>query len=152
MGFKVSPDRDNWDYVYSVRDLIELRGSKFRTKRQNICRCLSEHTCEYVQIGGSIRGECLEFYERWCQHRRCDEEVELKDEGEAIREVLKNYVVLPVYGAAIYVDGFLEAFTIGEQLNDDTAVIHFEKANPEVKGLYQLINNWFCKNHLKGFK
>ncbi|MGC8961220.1 MAG: phosphatidylglycerol lysyltransferase domain-containing protein, partial [Candidatus Bathyarchaeia archaeon] len=72
-GFKVRPDRDNWDYVYSVRDLIELRGSKFRAKRQNIYKCLSEHSCEYAQIDSSKTEECWEFYKRWCRIRRCHE-------------------------------------------------------------------------------
>jgi hypothetical protein len=30
-------------------------------------------------------------------------------------------------------------------------VIHFEKANPEVRGLYQVINQWFCKNGLREY-
>jgi len=152
MGFKVTPDRDNWDYVYSVEELIELKGSKFRGKRQNIYKCISEHDCEYAKIDESNTGECLEFYERWCRMKSCHEDPGLKDEGEAIRVILENYEVLPLLGAIIYVDGSLEAFTIGEQLNRDTAVIHIEKANPNIKGLYQLINNWFCKNHLKEFK
>jgi len=49
------------------------------------------------------------------------------------------------------VDGRLQAFTIGERLNKDTAVVHFEKANPKIKGLYQLVNNWFCKNALADY-
>ncbi|MEM2962020.1 MAG: phosphatidylglycerol lysyltransferase domain-containing protein [Candidatus Bathyarchaeia archaeon] len=152
MGFKVKSDRDNWDYVYSVEDLIELRGSKFRVKRQNIYKCLSEHSCEYAQIDRSNITECWEFYERWCRIRDCHKDLELKNEGEAIREILDNYDALPLRGAVIYVDGSLEAFTIGEQLNRDTAVIHIEKANSNIKGLYQLINNWFCRNHLAEFK
>jgi hypothetical protein len=58
---------------------------------------------------------------------------------------------LNVFGGAIYVDGCLEAFALGEKLNENTAVVHFEKANPEIRGLYQLINQWFCKNVLQGF-
>ncbi len=32
-----------------------------------------------------------------------------------------------MFGGAAYVDGTLEAFSMGEQLNRDTAVVHFEK-------------------------
>ncbi|MEM2122012.1 MAG: phosphatidylglycerol lysyltransferase domain-containing protein [Candidatus Bathyarchaeia archaeon] len=96
--------------------------------------------------------ECWEFYERWCSIRSCHEDLELKNEGEAIKEILNSYGALPLYGAVIYVDGSLEAFTIGELLNKDTAVIHIEKANPNIRGLYQPINNRFCKNHIEEFK
>jgi hypothetical protein len=38
------------------------------------------------------------------------------------------------------------AFTIGQMLNDDTAVVHIEKADPEIPGLYPVINQQFCEN------
>ena len=37
------------------------------------------------------------------------------------------------------------AFTIGEQLNEDTALIHFEKADPDIDGAYAAINQEFAK-------
>jgi hypothetical protein len=48
--------------------------------------------------------------------------------------------------------GRIEAFSIAERLNPTTAVVHFEKANPEWRGMYQLINQWFCRNELLGFE
>ena len=61
-----------------------------------------------------------------------------------IHEILKNCPVLNARMAGVYVDGQLEAFTIGS-LNEleNMAVIHIEKANPEIKGLYQFINQQF---------
>ena len=35
------------------------------------------------------------------------------------------------------------AFTFGEKLNSDTAVIHVEKADPEIRGAYTAINQNF---------
>ncbi len=151
MGFTVTIDRDNWDYVYLVEDLIKLRGSNYRVKRQNINQCLSQHTCEYVEITESLLDDCLQFYERWCKYRKCEDDQGLEAEGDAIRETLTHFNELHLFGAAIYVDGSFEAFTIGEQLNNETSIIHFEKATPMIRGLYQLINNWFCKNRLKDF-
>ena len=46
----------------------------------------------------------------------------------------------------IYIDEKLEAFTFGEMLNDDTVVVHVEKANPEIRGLYVAINKLFLEN------
>ncbi len=39
----------------------------------------------------------------------------------------------------------VEAFSLGELLERETAVIHVEKANPEIPGLYPLINQQFCE-------
>ena len=46
--------------------------------------------------------------------------------------------------AGVYIDGKLEAFTIGSYNEfEKMAVIHIEKANPEINGLYQFINREF---------
>ncbi len=39
----------------------------------------------------------------------------------------------------------VEAFSLAELLNRETAVIHVEKANPEIPGLYPMINQEFCE-------
>jgi hypothetical protein len=70
----------------------------------------------------------------------------------AVKTALDNYESLGVVGGTVYVEGKLEAFTLAERLNQDTAVIHFEKANPEIEGLYQVINQWFCQKELGNFK
>lgn len=31
-------------------------------------------------------------------------------------------------------------------------MIHFEKANHNIRGLYQLINQWFCKHSLQDYE
>ena len=44
----------------------------------------------------------------------------------------------------VYIDEKLEAFTIGSyNAYENMAVIHIEKANPEIRGLYQYINQQF---------
>ena len=37
------------------------------------------------------------------------------------------------------------AFALGERLNRNTAVCHFEKADPFAEGLYQLVNREFAR-------
>ena len=39
------------------------------------------------------------------------------------------------------VNGKIEAFSFGKKINDDTAVLHVEKANPDIhRGIYAAIN------------
>jgi hypothetical protein len=47
-------------------------------------------------------------------------------------------------------EGRAEAFAFGELLNKDTAVVHIEKANPEIPGLYAAINQRYCREHWSG--
>ena len=52
--------------------------------------------------------------------------------------------MLSVRMGGIYVDDRLEAFSIGSyNSKEKMAIIHIEKANPEMRGLYQMINQQF---------
>jgi hypothetical protein len=44
-------------------------------------------------------------------------------------------------------DGRVEAFALGERLNKDTFVVHVEKANPAIQGLYAIINQQFAQHN-----
>jgi hypothetical protein len=67
-------------------------------------------------------------------------------EDYAIHQALTHFEELDYQGGAIQIDGKIEAFSLGEPLNADTAVIHIEKANPDIPGLYSAINQYFCTN------
>ena len=45
----------------------------------------------------------------------------------------------------ILIQDKVEAFSLGERLNPETAVVHIEKANPEIPELYTMINQQFCE-------
>ena len=71
-------------------------------------------------------------------------EEQLDYEVEGIHEILKNCFNLNVRMGGIYIDGNMEAFSIGSYNSlEKMAVIHIEKANPEIRGLYQFINQQF---------
>jgi hypothetical protein len=149
---KVEPDRDDWDYVYLTTDLADLPGDRYHPKRNFVTRCLSKYECQYASIGPSEVEKCLGLQTRWCNLRRCNEVPGLEAENTAIKTTFDHYEHLGVFGGVIYVDGKIEGFTIAEPLTTDVAVIHFEKANPGIEGLYQVINQWFCQKALTKFK
>jgi len=147
--FAVIPQREHFDYVYRTSDLITLQGGKYHAKRNHISRFLEEYGSgfRFVPMGPENLDLCVEFQERWCERRRCDEDLNLLEEWTAIRLGLTHYQALSIQGAAIFIGERVEAFTFGELLNPQTAVVHIEKANPEIPGLYALINQRFCQEY-----
>jgi len=143
-------DEDNSDYVYLAQDLIDLPGNRFHKKKNHLNRFLKNHAFQYQPLDGSLVQDFLDMQESWCQMRECVENPALLSEDYAIREALKGFGQLDYQGGAIVMDSGVEAFSIGEPLNKDTAVIHFEKANPEIPGLYAAINHLFCKHAWSG--
>jgi hypothetical protein len=148
----VTTDRDNSDYLYRVTDLAELAGRRFHKKRNLVKQCLSAYRCEYEALTPELIVECSDMQDRWCKARNCGKDPGLCSEYMAIRNMFDHFEDLQVIGGAIRVDGIIHAYAIGEELSPGTAVCHFEKAMPGLRGLGQLINQWFARYALRGFE
>ena len=143
-------DRDNSDYLYNTSDLIGLRGKKYDGKRNHINKFNRRYTYEYIPLECSLLDECSRIMEEWCGEKGCDCQDGDYCERFANMELLRNYKTLGCKGALIKTDGKFEAFTVGEMLNEDTAVIHIEKAKSSIDGLYTLINQQFTLREWSG--
>ncbi len=150
--YRMTADRDNSDYVYLSKDLIELAGNKYHGKKNHLNKFVKSHEFEYRRLDAALVGTFLEMQNNWCELRNCIENPELLAEDRAVYEALTNYEHLDFVGAAILIDSKAEAFALGEPLNEDTMVIHIEKANPEIPGLYTAINQRFCADACAPFK
>jgi uncharacterized protein len=60
-----------------------------------------------------------------------------------------HFEALEMEGGVITVNDQLEAFTLGERLNKETAVVHIEKADVRIRGLYAVVNQQFCEKQWK---
>ncbi len=147
--FMIEPTRNHFDYVYLTDELVKLPGKRYMRKRQQTNRFKNSYSFEYVPLENAHMERCIELTGQWCDLKRCDEELNLMGEKEAVLEALNNYQTLELCGGAIMIDGVIEAFALGEMLNNKTAVIHVEKANQEIRGIYQIINQQFCENQWK---
>jgi hypothetical protein len=138
-------DPDNADYVYRTQDLIHLPGHKYDGKRNHIRNFMRSYDFTYAEIDPRTLPEVVDFQRRWFAARGRSDLPGLAAEDRAVHDLLRHYQDLPVTGATIRVDGRVEAFAIGSQLNQDTALVIAEKANSEIRGLYQAMNQMFCE-------
>jgi uncharacterized protein len=139
-------DPDNADYVYRTQELIQLPGHKYDGKRNHIRNFTRSYDFTYAAIDLRSLPEVVDFQRRWFATRGRSDLPGLAAEDRAVNDLLRHYHDLPVTGATIRVDGRIEAFAIGSQLNQDTALVIAEKANSEIRGLYQAMNQMFCEN------
>lgn len=151
-GWRVEAHRAAADYVYRTADLIELPGRRYAAKRNWIRRCLAAHDCRYERMAGPVTAECATFFEAWYRRHAGDEGPDLRAEADAVRETFAAWDALGLRGGAVRVDGAIRAFAVGEPLSPGMAVQHFEKADPAVPGLYQVINRWFLREEFAGFE
>jgi hypothetical protein len=137
-------DRAQSDYVYLTSELIALAGNRFHKKKNHLNKFLKTWAHEYRPLDQDLVGQVLAMQQDWCALRDCAGDDSLAQEDRAIYEALKCFGELDYTGAAILVAGKVEAFSLGEPLNPETAVIHIEKANPEISGLYAAMNQMFA--------
>lgn len=148
-GIIIEPTRDHFDYVYLRDDLVNLAGNKYRSKRNHMNQLLRTYSYQYSDLAPDHIQDCIELQEKWCILRRCEDDLNLLGEWDAVKEILNSYESLNVQGGVVTIENKVMAFTIGQMLNEDTAVVHIEKADPEIPGLYPVINQQFCENNWK---
>ncbi|MCE9677031.1 DUF2156 domain-containing protein [Paraclostridium bifermentans] len=146
--FEYIEERNNFDYIYDGESLRTLAGRKNQKKRNHLNSFVKEYgdRVEYKKLEEADFDECINLLKEWSKDK--DESIELDSEFKAIKRIFKNYEKLKdtLKISGIYIDSKLEAFSIGEMLNDNMAVIHVEKANADIRGLYPYINQQFLLN------
>lgn len=149
-NWAVEEDEDNSDYVYRAEDLIFLKGGAFDGKRNLIKRFQKSGNFEYAPLTEADIEESLSFQESWCQLRDCANTHGLATERQALQEMLVNFQALGLVGGVIRREGKIVALSLGEKLNPDTLVVHIEKADGSLPGVYQALNALFSASASAG--
>ena len=64
-----------------------------------------------------------------------------------VEKALRNMDALGLKGGLIRIDGVVKAFTVGEKKLPTMSQIHIEKADRDIDGLYQIINQQFAQRN-----
>lgn len=150
--FTFYDDRETADYIYTSESLISLKGKKLAAKRNHINRFLAENPdwC-YETITENNLSEISKMHDKWCEAADFGREG-LEDESETVRTAIKYFKELEFTGGLIRSGGEVIAFSIGEPLNGNTYLIHFEKAFYDINGAYPIINREFASHNCKNYE
>jgi hypothetical protein len=141
MGYSVSEDMDNFDYLYSREDLVNLTGRKFHKKKNLLNIFIRNNECQAKPLLEEYRDDALQILERW------NEQQDEPNDFLAAKEALEKMWPLQLCGGIFYIEGQPVAYCLGEELAlGKSFVIHFEKAvlGEDFKGIYQYINQAFA--------
>lgn len=137
---------DARDYLYTGESLKTLSGKKLHKKKNHLNAFLRRYEghYQYRTLCCSDSHYVWTFLDRWREQKGEAVEEHLDSEVKGIHDILKNCSNLNIRMGGVFIDGGLEAFTIGSYNPvENMAVIHIEKADPEINGLYQYINRQF---------
>lgn len=141
----VDQNRDDFDYLYLRDDLATLPGNRFHKKKNRVNYFANRHEYQVEFFSQRHSDDCLALLDLWRRTFGEENNVSLWLEVEATAGALELADKLELSGVVVTVGGAVSAFALGEILNRETAVCHFEKADPFMEGLSQLVNREFSR-------
>jgi hypothetical protein len=141
---EVLADRDNADYLYRREDLAALQGKRYHKKKNRLNVFLNRYEYTVAPYGPEYRDGCRALLAAWREARMLEgENLSLEREAQATAEALELAEELGLAGLVVLVGGKVKGFVLGERLNQETSVCHFEKADPQLEGLSQFLDREF---------
>lgn len=126
------------DYVYLCEKLKTFAGKKLQKKRNHLNAFYKEYAgrWEYEAFNADNVKECEAFLRQW--HAEDPDEF-LQAERRGVFRILELFGQIPYRGGLIRIDGEVKAFAIGSWLSARMCQENIEKADDEIRGLYQAI-------------
>lgn len=140
----VKTNRDYYDYLYEVDDLLALKGRVHRSTRNNINRFMRRYPIHRFEVlTRDNMADAHEFMGRYTEAEAEGSEL-LTEESEKITEVLDNMERYRAFGGLLYVADEPVGLSLGEIMHD-TLFVHVEKANTGYRGAYQMLMKSFLE-------
>ena len=137
--------RDLSDYFYNTSDLINLSGKKFHQKRNHVNSFTSKYSHTYVRVSANdpdslklLKNACDTLYDE-------NSGEDFADEYRTINELINNFDALGLVAGVIVCENKPIAYSIGEHMSHNTALIHVEKADKNFSGSFAAINKMFAE-------
>lgn len=140
----VHESRGDWDYLYLIQDLIDLKGNRYHKKKNLLNQFRKKYDFHYASLTPELISHVLDMQDDWCEWRDCEAVDTLVSENQSIGRICENWKEWSnLTGGALFVHDTMVAYTVAEHYENNMILIHFEKGKPEFKGIYQAINQMF---------
>jgi len=129
------------DYIYTTEKMQTYKGRKLHKKRNLLKQFNENYTAKAYEISHERLSDCKYILEKWIEISGLSKE---ETDYYACCEAMKLYDQLCICGGIYYVEDEPCGFVIGEELTEDTYVLHFAKGLTTFKGIYQYLYNDFA--------
>jgi hypothetical protein len=145
LGFLVEEDVGHFDYIFSISELANLKGSKFKEKRHSAARFLREYPDAYFELkkldGKGVKEQIISVLHRWAEKKRLDNKIyDIKHEEIAINRLLQKPEDHKLTVSCIFLHDVMVGFSFDEILPNNYAISHFFKADNSYNGIYDFFN------------
>jgi hypothetical protein len=149
----VEEDRDHWDYLYDINEMVELKGNRFHKKKNLLKQFITKYDYRFETFSPAMIEPAMAMQADWCNWRDCESSDVLSAENRSVFKVLMHWnELVGLTGGVIIVEDIIVAYTLAEKMSDESVVVHYEKGCPDFKGVYQAINQMFLESLPQNFK
>ena len=112
--FTYTYDDGNFDYIYSVEKMAELRGKKYHGKRNHITNFKKNNpNWSFEIINKENISQCIDLHSSWIHSHEEDEDYSF--EFEAVLTAFENYEQLGFVGGILKIDDKPVAYTLSRR-------------------------------------
>jgi hypothetical protein len=142
--FFIEPDPDNYDYIISVKNLVQLSGKKYNTKRQKVNqfkKSYPNYKIELIDINNPrVQHAILDLFLEWVESKSVSE-VESAREYNALIRYFSIRKHINSVDIGLYVAGSMVGFTLNEITHANYYIGHFGKVNYSYTGAFQILEH-----------
>ncbi len=143
--YEIKEDRDSFDYILSVQDLVELKGKKFHPQKNFITRYKklyqqATHLKPLILSDENTKKEVLNLFYKWESLRNKSHDETDRELG-ALKKLLDHSHKLDLKALGLFINNELKGFVINELVSDTHGIAHFEKADISHVGIFQYLKH-----------
>lgn len=140
-NYRIEEDPNQFDYIYDLDELSKMEGGEFHNKRNlaNRFEKENEFTVEiYESLDKNIHEQIIDLVHLWAE-RKLRSLSDFEDELKAIGNTIEITHLTRLVIITLFVNKKMIGFTISELLSNDYCIIHFEKTDPNFKGISEYL-------------
>lgn len=155
--YTIAEDPDNHDHIFSIKELSELVGNRFKSKRHLAQKCASTASIvlEECSETHNILGEIISLLKEWESTKiQQGKDVDMESEYTAITRMINSlHEQENLLLTLARQNGKLVGFSIDEFLSYRVVLSHYFKTLPYVTGLSEYLNREVARKlHQKGYR
>ncbi len=160
--YKFSFNRDQSEYLYLPKDLIELAGKKYHGKRNHIKKFLTLYSLSEDGKGYVFRDYqesdfegVMGLFVEWQESKKFSDELyeDEVDELKLVKMALTRVIECPYcFADVIEYDSKIIGFSMGEISTSGVGITHIEKGDIAYQGIYPALCQMFAKKHFENVR
>jgi len=140
--FEITYKDGDADYVFTVEKMSTYKGRNLHKKRNLLAQFQKLYQHDALPLTNDRLAQARLILSDWQSTSKMNT---TDTDYAACLEALDRYDELVLCGGIYYADNQPAGFVLGEEVSNETFVLHFAKARTKFKGIYQYMFNNFAR-------